>query len=221
MLLNVYATNQLIVDGVLALYAEVTKRLAIYLDSDADAMTFYRWLLTLLDAYARNQSKKYSVRRTFHLRNVFSFCSLQGAVCIDSEEGATDLLLLTDMLANILPRDLLSFSSVTGSHLDSVLEFLNESSDENAQSAEPSAGPVDVALAGLNVLLPLMSPEILHFPTLCKEFYHFLLFVIELYTTRLFEMANAVEIVRTFINVRFYCLFTHVSALFFSMQMKR
>jgi hypothetical protein len=78
------------------LCVQVTRRLAILLDTEVDCNILYDSLMKLLRTYSTNQMQKYSTN------------------CVVEEESASDLALLIQMLSNILSKDLMIFSATSG-----------------------------------------------------------------------------------------------------------
>jgi hypothetical protein len=68
---------------------------------------------------------------------------------VDEEEQCEDLLQFMKMMTHLTIKDYVDFG------------------DSDAIAVKP----VDVVITGLNTILPLMSEEILKFPTLCRQFY--------------------------------------------------
>ena len=71
------------------------------------------------------------------------------------EEAYRDLLLLMELLTNLLSKDFIDLSPTTAEKANG---------DENVTAA-------DVCLFGLNIIMPLMSAELLKFPSLCLQYF--------------------------------------------------
>lgn len=61
---------------------------------------------------------------------------------------------------------------------------LNESGDEN----EPIVTASDVALSGLNLLMPLMTLELLKYPSLCLKYYKLLYFLTDTFPEKILQL---------------------------------
>lgn len=68
------------------------------------------------------------------------------------EDTFQDILLLMQLLTNLLSKDIYDVS-----HL------------EPGPTPEPSVAPADVFLYGLNIVMPLMTMDLLKFPSLCRQ----------------------------------------------------
>lgn len=79
------------------------------------------------------------------------------------EEQLNDLLLLIKLLSSLLSKDSLDFGS----------------------GEDQKVTPSDVAFYGLHIIIPLMSPEVLKFPTLCTEFFKLTTYVCEMYPEKM------------------------------------
>ena len=80
------------------------------------------------------------------------------------EEQYRDLLLLMELLTNVLSKDFIDLSPP----------------DSGAENAE-TVTAADVCLYGLNIIMPLMSAELLKFPNLCLQYFKTITFVCEIY----------------------------------------
>ena len=80
------------------------------------------------------------------------------------EEQYRDLLLLMELLTNVLSKDFIDLSPP----------------DSGAETVE-TVTAADVCLYGLNIIMPLMSAELLKFPNLCLQYFKTITFVCEIY----------------------------------------
>ena len=80
------------------------------------------------------------------------------------EEQYRDLLLLMELLTNLLSKDFIDLSPP----------------DSGSESVE-TVTAADVCLYGLNIIMPLMSAELLKFPNLCLQYFKTITFVCEIY----------------------------------------
>ncbi len=84
----------------------------------------------------------------------------------DAEEDAfRDVLTLMTLLTNILSKDLIDFGEP----------------DENEADGKSGVSAANVALFGLNIIVPLVSAELLKFPALCSAYYRVVAYVGEIY----------------------------------------
>ena len=76
---------------------------------------------------------------------------------------------MIDMLANILSKDLVLFATVQGVFFG-VFNFRFATFAENlvSDSVSQARSAVDVAMYGLQMLLPLIDMQLLRHPTLCN-----------------------------------------------------
>jgi len=80
------------------------------------------------------------------------------------EEQYRDLLLLMELLTNLLSKD-----------------FIDLSPPDNGSDSGENVTAADVCLYGLNIIMPLMSAELLKFPNLCLQYFKTITFVCEIY----------------------------------------
>ena len=85
------------------------------------------------------------------------------------EEQYQDLLLLMEMLTNLLSKDFIDLSPP------------DSSGAENGDNVTAA----DVCLYGLNIIMPLMSAELLKFPNLCLQYFKTITFVCEIYPEKI------------------------------------
>lgn len=80
----------------------------------------------------------------------------------DEEDKCYDLLLLMELLTHLLSKDFIDFSGPDG---------------ESSQSPASHVSAAAVVLVGLNIIIPLMSSELLKFPTLCTQYFKLVSFL--------------------------------------------
>merc|ERR1719341_1439338 len=80
------------------------------------------------------------------------------------EEQYRDLLLLMELLTNLLSKD-----------------FIDLSPPDTGPDSGETVTAADVCLYGLNIIMPLMSAELLKFPNLCLQYFKTITFVCEIY----------------------------------------
>lgn len=104
-------------------------------------MHLYEACLTLLQVYSKNNLGRQRIDVTAE------------------EEQYQDLLLIMELLTNLLSKEFIDFSDT-----DEVFR-----GHEPGQAAGRSVSAADVVLYGVNLILPLMSQDLLKFPTLCNQ----------------------------------------------------
>ncbi|XP_013778949.1 exportin-4-like [Limulus polyphemus] len=88
------------------------------------------------------------------------------------EEQYQDILVLMQLLTDLLSKDFVDFSP------------FNPSQEEE----ESSVSAADVALYGLNIIMPLMNAELLKFPNLCLQYFKLITFVCEIYPAKVCQL---------------------------------
>jgi len=84
------------------------------------------------------------------------------------EEQWRDLTLLMELLTNLLSKD-----------------FIDLSPPDSGDPTEEVVTAADVCLFGLNIIMPLMSAELLKFPNLCLQYFKTITFVCEIYPEKI------------------------------------
>ncbi|XP_015117470.1 exportin-4 [Diachasma alloeum] len=92
------------------------------------------------------------------------------------EDTFQDILLLMQLLTNLLSKDILDLSHSEG--------FPGQ---EQQQQQQPVT-PADVFLFGLNIVMPMMTIELLKFPSLCHQYFKMITFVCEIYPKKVCEL---------------------------------
>ncbi|XP_012251237.1 exportin-4-like [Athalia rosae] len=144
-LLSLYHNYQQIVQLILELFCECTRRVLCYL-SQADSIRIYEACLHTVRAYARCNTNRLTVESTAE------------------EDTFQDILLLMQLLTNLLSKEIIDFSP-----------------SETPENQEQAVTPVDVFLFGLNIVMPLMTMDLLKFPSLCLQYFKMIAFVCEIY----------------------------------------
>ncbi|KAJ1532209.1 hypothetical protein ONE63_000829 [Megalurothrips usitatus] len=81
----------------------------------------------------------------------------------NEEETFRDILLLLQLLRNLLSKD--------------YLDLCTSSSPEGQQ---PGVAASDVVIYGLNIIMPLMTCELLKYPSLCTQYYKTIVYIVEM-----------------------------------------
>ncbi|KAL0028613.1 hypothetical protein WJX79_005646 [Trebouxia sp. C0005] len=154
---KVYRQHEPIVCLLLKLAGDVVEAHVSYLPA-GDAHIMCHWVLHLLQTYSSYNKGRRSVQTAASLR--------QDTV----GESYRDLRALLKLLTHLTQRDLIDFGSTE---------------EESAAAAANGAGqPVDVAqlvFLGLDILIPLISFELLGYPKLCLLYFQLLAYMMEVY----------------------------------------
>ncbi|XP_056284832.1 exportin-4 [Pseudoliparis swirei] len=122
------------------------------------SMRLYEACLTLLQVYSKNnQSRKRSDAAA-------------------EEDQYQDLLLIMELLTNLLSKEFIDFSDT-----DEV--FRNQ--DQGPPASGRTVSAADVVLYGVNIVLPLMSQDLLKFPSLCNQYYKLITFICEIFPEKI------------------------------------
>jgi len=92
------------------------------------------------------------------------------------EEQYRDLTLLMELLTNLLSKD-----------------FIDLSPPDSGDSTEEVVTAADVCLLGLNIIMPLMSAELLKFPNLCLQYFKTITFVCEIYPEKVTQLEPGLQ----------------------------
>jgi len=91
------------------------------------------------------------------------------------EEQYRDILLFMELLTNLLSKDFIDLSPPD-----------SEDTEDNITAA-------DVCLYGLNIIMPLMSEELLKFPSLCLQYFKFITFLCEIFPEKVTGLPSALQ----------------------------
>ncbi|KAL0106779.1 hypothetical protein PUN28_015377 [Cardiocondyla obscurior] len=159
-ILSLYHNYQDIVQLILELFNEYTK--ILFFLTEANSIRVYETCMLAMQTYARCNSHRFTVDSTAE------------------EDSFQDILLLMRLLTNLLIKDIFNFNQ------DS-----NQSANQLA-SATPAAEHVpstDVFLHGLNIIMPLMTMNLLKFPSLCLQYFKMITFVCDLCPEKVFNLS--------------------------------
>ncbi|XP_046738110.1 exportin-4-like isoform X2 [Diprion similis] len=151
-LLSLYHNYQDVVQLILELFCECTRRMLCYLPQ-GDSVRIYEICLRTVQTYARCNTNRTTVENTAE------------------EDTFQDILLLMQLLTNLLTKEIIDCSHT-----------------EPAGNPEQNASPVDVFLFGLNIIMPLMTMDLLKFPSLCLEYFKMITFVCEIHPEKVFDL---------------------------------
>ncbi|KFM64442.1 Exportin-4, partial [Stegodyphus mimosarum] len=86
------------------------------------------------------------------------------------EEQYQDILVLMQLLTDLLFKDFIDYAP------------------PDAENSSESFSAADVALYGLSIIMPLMSAELLNFPSLCLQYFKLITFVCEIHPDKIFQI---------------------------------
>ncbi|XP_063971922.1 exportin-4-like isoform X2 [Diachasmimorpha longicaudata] len=92
------------------------------------------------------------------------------------EDTFQDILLLMQLLTNLLSKDILELG-----HSESF-------PGQEQQPQQQPVTPADVFIFGLNIVMPIMTIELLKFPSLCHQYFKMITFVCEIYPKKVCEL---------------------------------
>lgn len=128
----------------------------------------YSSLLALLNAYSANNTSKY-----------------KGSAAIAEEEKMSDLLLLLQILTNISSKDVfITITRAGASFYRHPWIFLNRFFSDHPEEISASA----VVSHGLDIVSPLMTNELLKYPSLCVQYFKVLAHFFETYPEKVCRM---------------------------------
>ncbi|MEQ2249558.1 Exportin-4 [Ilyodon furcidens] len=154
---QVYSNTPETINLIIEVFVEVAHKQICYL-GETKSMKLYEACLTLLQVYSKNnQSRKRSDATA-------------------EEDQYQDLLLIMELLTNLLSKEFIDFS-------DNDEVFRNQEQGTPASNRTVSAA--DVVLYGVNIVLPLMSQDLLKFPSLCNQYYKLITFICEIFPEKI------------------------------------
>ncbi|KAJ8372294.1 hypothetical protein AAFF_G00290800 [Aldrovandia affinis] len=155
-LMEVYRNTPETVNLIIEVFVEVAHKQICYL-GESKSMKLYEACLTLLQVYSKNNMGRKRVDVTAE------------------EDQYQDLLLIMELLTNLLSKEFIDFSDT-----DEVFR-----GQEQGQAAGRSVSAADVVLYGVNIVLPLMSQDLLKFPSLCNQYYKLITFICEIFPEKI------------------------------------
>uniref|UniRef100_A0A3B3BS37 Exportin-4 n=1 Tax=Oryzias melastigma TaxID=30732 RepID=A0A3B3BS37_ORYME len=156
-LMEVYSNTPETINLIIEVFVEVAHKQICYL-GEMKSMKLYELCLTLLQVYSKNnQSRK------------------RGDATAE-EDQYQDLLLIMELLTNLLSKEFIDFSDT-----DEV--FRNQ--DQGTPASNRTVSAADVVLYGVNIVLPLMSQDLLKFPSLCNQYYKLITFICEIFPEKI------------------------------------
>uniref|UniRef100_A0A8V0XHR7 Exportin-4 n=1 Tax=Gallus gallus TaxID=9031 RepID=A0A8V0XHR7_CHICK len=155
-LMEVYKNTPETVNLIIEVFVEVAHKQICYL-GEAKAMNLYEACLTLLQVYSKNNLGRQRIDVTAE------------------EDQYQDLLLIMELLTNLLSKEFIDFSDT-----DEVFR-----GHEPGQATNRTVSAADVVLYGVNLVLPLMSQDLLKFPSLCNQYYKLITFICEIFPEKI------------------------------------
>ncbi|RXN00502.1 Exportin-4 [Acipenser ruthenus] len=131
-LMEIYKNTPETVNLIIEVFVEVAHKQICYL-GESKSMKLYEACLTLLQVYSKNNLGRKRVDMSAE------------------EDQYQDLLLIMELLTNLLSKEFIDFSDT-----DEVFR-----GQEPGQAADRSVSAADVVLYGVNIVLPLMSQDLL------------------------------------------------------------
>uniref|UniRef100_A0A674PNH5 Exportin-4 n=1 Tax=Takifugu rubripes TaxID=31033 RepID=A0A674PNH5_TAKRU len=155
-LMEVYSNTPETINLIIEVFVEVAHKQICYL-GETKSMKLYEACLTLLQVYSKNSSRKRSDSAA-------------------EEDQYQDLLLIMELLTNLLSKEFIDFSDT-----DDV--FRNQ--DQGTPACNRTVSAADVVLYGVNIVLPLMTQDLLKFPSLCNQYYKLITFICEIFPEKI------------------------------------
>ncbi|XP_013883945.1 exportin-4 [Austrofundulus limnaeus] len=156
-LMEVYSNTPETINLIIEVFVEVAHKQICYL-GETKSMKLYEACLTLLQVYSKNnQSRKRSDATA-------------------EEDQYQDLLLIMELLTNLLSKEFIDFS-------DNDEVFRNQ--EQGTPSSSRTVSAADVVLFGVNIVFPLMSQDLLKFPSLCNQYYKLITFICEIFPEKI------------------------------------
>uniref|UniRef100_A0A8C2ZT24 Exportin-4 n=1 Tax=Cyclopterus lumpus TaxID=8103 RepID=A0A8C2ZT24_CYCLU len=156
-LMEVYSNTPETINLIIEVFVEVAHKQICYL-GETKSMKLYEACLTLLQVYSKNNQSRKRHDATAE------------------EDQYQDLLLIMELLTNLLSKEFIDFSDT-----DEV--FRNQ--DQGTPASGRTVSAADVVLYGINIVLPLMSQDLLKFPSLCNQYYKLITFICEIFPEKI------------------------------------
>ncbi|XP_064873877.1 exportin-4 [Oncorhynchus nerka] len=159
-LMEVYRNTPETINLIIEVFVEVAHKQICYL-GESKSMKLYEVCLTLLQVYSKNNLGR------------------KRADVAAEEDQYQDLLLIMELLTNLLSKEFIDFSD-TG-----VDDEVFRGQEQGSGVAGRSVSAADVVLFGVNIILPLMSQDLLKFPSLCNQYYKLITFICEIFPEKI------------------------------------
>ncbi|XP_046903216.1 exportin-4 isoform X1 [Hypomesus transpacificus] len=159
-LMEVYRNTPETINLIIEVFVEVAHKQICYL-GESKSMKLYEACLTLLQVYSKNNLGR------------------KRSDVAAEEDQYQDLLLIMELLTNLLSKEFIDFSDTGGS--DEVFR----GQEQGTAASGRSVSAADVVLFGVNIVLPLMSQDLLKFPSLCNQYYKLITFICEIFPEKI------------------------------------
>ena len=154
-LMMYYASDITICEILLRLFRDYTEQFIVMLNRD-QCLAVFRASADLLKSYSTNHCAARVVRKAINK---------SAEEELEEEQSYNDVLCAIQLLNNIGAKDFIDTFS------------LERTGGKGVESSEV----IEVVFFGLQQILPLMTKGLLHFPTLCKQYFSLLGFMMETY----------------------------------------
>ncbi|XP_064473290.1 exportin-4-like [Ornithodoros turicata] len=164
-LVGLYHNYTTVASACLQVLRAAVRRMLCFL-SAADSNQVYECCLNMIKEYAKHNTGKVTVEASAE------------------ENQYQDVLDLMELLMELLSKDFCQFPPPTIMLGPGQLLVMSrpESGDE------PQTCASDVALYGLNILMPIMSIELLKFPSLCLQYFKLVTLIGEIYPNKICQL---------------------------------
>ncbi|XP_021938443.1 exportin-4-like, partial [Zootermopsis nevadensis] len=172
-LVGVYHNYQQVVELILELYCECARSMLCYLSQEEKQLGFKLCvhLIQTLSTHVGDSRRIYEA--CLQTIQTYARCNT-GRLSLESaaeEETFHDILLLMELLTNLLSKD-----------------FIDLSPPDDSSNGEQTVTAADVCLYGLNTIMPLMTVDLLKFPSLCLQYFKMITFVCEIYPDKVCQL---------------------------------
>lgn len=153
-LMQFYASDITICEILLRLFRDYTEQFIVMLDRE-QCLAVFKASADLLKAYSSNHCTS---------RVVHSTVKQSGETDFEEEQNYNDILCAIQLLNSIGAKD-----------------FIDTFSSQRTGKGVDSNEVIEVVFFGIQQILPLMTKGLLHFPTLCRQYFSLLGFMVETY----------------------------------------
>lgn len=168
-LVDIYHNYSNVVGSVFQFFCTAAKRILFFLNQD-ESKALYKCCLNMIQIYAKHNA------------------GLLSREANAEEEQYLDILTLMQLLSDLLSKDFIDFSPrnpiprlIMGAEGPQVILNLDNNNDER----DSTILAADVALSGLHIIMPMMTSELLKFPSLCLQYYKLVTFICEIYPNKI------------------------------------
>lgn len=166
-LVGLYHNYPHVVSACLQVFRAAVRRMLCFL-SAADSNRVYECCLNMMKEYAKHNTGKVTVEASAE------------------ENQYQDVLDLMELLMDLLSKDFVQFSPP--SIMLGPGQLLVVARPEAGE--EPQTCASDIALYGLNILMPIMSMELLKFPSLCLQYFKLVTLIGDIYPNKICQLPD-------------------------------